>query len=189
MKSVRNHYSVLLIVLVSAISITAQNNEKDLKDRAVAQTFEKRVAEYVAMREGIEEKMPKLSKNATPEQIEAHKMELQKRVQTARHGIKQGNIFSPESSDLIRSIIRAEFKGRDRQELREAVFEAENRTVPVRVNVGYPESVELLEMPPTLLMTLPQLPKQIRYRFVGTNLLLMDRENHLIIDYMTDALP
>jgi hypothetical protein len=38
-------------------------------------------------------------------------------------------------------------------------------------------------------LKLPQLPKQIRYRFVGTNMLLVDRENGLIIDFMTNALP
>jgi hypothetical protein len=57
------------------------------------------------------------------------------------------------------------------------------------VNAVYPEKSELLEMPPSLLLVLPQLPKQVRYRFVGTNLLLVDRENHLIIDYMANALP
>jgi hypothetical protein len=57
------------------------------------------------------------------------------------------------------------------------------------VNYPYPESQEVLEMAPTLLLRLPQLPKQLRYRFVGPNLLLLDRENGLIIDYMTNALP
>jgi hypothetical protein len=57
------------------------------------------------------------------------------------------------------------------------------------VNGVYPETAELLEMPPSLLLVLPKLPKQVRYRFVGNNLLLVDRENHLIVDYMTNALP
>jgi hypothetical protein len=38
-------------------------------------------------------------------------------------------------------------------------------------------------------LRLPQLPKQLRYRFVRQNLLLVDRENGLIVDYMTNALP
>jgi hypothetical protein len=72
---------------------------------------------------------------------------------------------------------------------KEVLVEAENKAVPVRVNHPYPESQELLEMPPPLLLRLPQLPKQVKYRFVRGNLLLVDRENGLIIDYMTDALP
>jgi hypothetical protein len=190
MKSVRNCYSLALFLLFSIVSVSAQNNEAALKQRVIAQAFEQRVKAYVSMREAIEVEMPKLSKTATPEQIEAHKKELLRRVQAARRGrAKRGDIFTPESANLIRSIIKSEFKGQDRLEFRKAVFEAENKGVPVRVNLAYPEAVELLEMPPNLLLTLPQLPKQIRYRFVGQNLLLMDRENHLIIDYMTNALP
>jgi hypothetical protein len=44
-------------------------------------------------------------------------------------------------------------------------------------------------MPPTLLLKLPQLPKQVRYRFVNRHMLLVDRENGLIVDYMLNALP
>jgi hypothetical protein len=61
--------------------------------------------------------------------------------------------------------------------------------VPLRVNYPYPESKEFTEMPPTLLLMLPQLPKEVKYRFVGRNLLLVDRDNNVIIDYMTNALP
>ena len=83
-----------------------------------------------------------------------------------------------------------DFKGRERVEFRDTVLrEAENKAVPLRVNYPYPESQELMEMPPTLLLRLPQLPKQLRYRFVRQNLLLVDRENGLIVDYMTKALP
>ena len=153
-------------------------------------TFEKRVKEYVSMREELEGKMPKLSKEAKPEQIEVHKAALQKRVQAARAGAKQGDVFTPAAMQLIRAIIKDEFKGRERQELRkEVLVEAENKAVPVRVNFPYPETQELLEMQPTLLLRLPQLPKQVKYRFVRGNLLLVDRENGLIIDYMTEALP
>lgn len=133
--------------------------------------------------------MPALSKKATPEQIEAHKTALLKAVQTDRQGVKQGNIFTVEHSNAIREIVKQEFQGAKKAKLRNAVFEAENKAVPVRVNVAYPASQEQLEMPPALLLALPELPKQLRYRFVGQNLLLVDRENFLIVDFMTNALP
>jgi hypothetical protein len=38
-------------------------------------------------------------------------------------------------------------------------------------------------------LRLPQRPKQLRFRFVSHSLLLVDRENGLIVDYMTKALP
>src|SRR5919197_1437861 len=159
-------------------------------DKQAVSAFEKRVKDYVRLREGIEGKMPKLPKDATPEQIEAHKTAFQERVRAARAGAKPGDIFTSEAARLIRATIRDEFKGKERRELRRDVLvEAENKAVPMRVNYPYPETQELLEMPPTLLLRLPQLPKQVRYRFVRRNLLLVDRENGLILDYMTDALP
>lgn len=159
-------------------------------EKRIVETFEKRVKEYAKMREQLEEKMPKLSKEAKPEEIQAHKKQFQDRVRAARVGAKQGDVFTPEAVAFIRAIIKDDFKGRERVEFRDTVLrEAENKAVPLRVNYPYPETQELLEMPPTLLLRLPQLPKQIRYRFVGRNLLLVDRENGLIVDYMTNALP
>ena len=142
------------------------------------------------MREQLEEKMPKLSKEAKPEEIQTHKTQFQERVRAARKGAKQGDVFTPEAMTFIRATIKDEFKGKERIEFRDTVLnEADTKAVPLRVNYPYPESQELLEMPATLLLRLPQLPKQVRYRFVGQNLLLVDRENGLIVDYMTNALP
>lgn len=152
-------------------------------------TFEQQVKDYVKLREGLEDKMPKLPEDSKPEQIDAHKASFQETVRNARAGAKHGDIFSPGAAEYIRATIRDEFKGQERQELRQTVFEAETQGVTVRVNYPYPESKELVEMPPTLLLRLPQLPKQVRYRFVGQYLLLVDRENGLIIDYMPNALP
>ena len=155
----------------------------------VGAAFEARVREYVKMREDLEDKMPKLSKEATPEQIEAHKAAFQTVVRNARAGARPGQFFTRDAARYIRAVIAGEFKGKERAELLKTVSEAETKGVPLRVNYPYPESKELLEMPAPLLMKLPTLPKQVKYRFVGRNMLLVDRENGLIIDYMTNALP
>jgi hypothetical protein len=57
------------------------------------------------------------------------------------------------------------------------------------VNYPYPDSKEFSQIPPPLLLKLPQLPKEVKYRFVNYHLLLVDSDNDLIIDYMTKALP
>lgn len=159
------------------------------KAREAVTAFEERAKAYAKRREELEEKLPKLDKSSTPEQIEAHKESFQEIVRDDRAGAKQGDIFTEEIAAHIREIIKGEFKGKDLQELRTTVLEAETKGVALRVNHPYPEAKELVEMPPTLLLRLPQLPKQLRYRFVGSNLLLVDRENGLIVDYMLNALP
>lgn len=185
-----------LLLLVLAVRFISPGTESTIAqslaptDKIIVGAFEKRVKEYAKFREELETKMPKLSKEATPEEIEVHKKQFQERVRASRAAAKQGDIFTPETAALFRAIIKDEFKGRDRVELRETVLkESENKAVPIRINYAYPESQELLEMPANLLLRLPQLPKQLRYRFVGRNMLLVDRENSLIIDFMTNAIP
>lgn len=159
------------------------------KDKQTVADFDERVKSYVKLREGVEGKLPKLSKDSTPEQIEAHKKVFQEAVRSARSAAKHGDVFTADAAAYIRATIKTEMKGRDRTELRATVLEADTKGVPLRVNHTYPETKELVEMPPTLLLKLPQLPKHVKYRFVGRNMLLVDRENGLIVDYMTDALP
>jgi hypothetical protein len=172
----------------TAQSQTTQVNVSAQEKQLIA-TFEGRVKEYVKLREGLENKMPKLSEDSTPEQIQAHKKAFEEIVRKARPAAKHGDVFTSDIAAYIRRVIKNEFQGADRQELRKTVLEADTKGVPLRVNYSYPEHKELVEMPPTLLLKLPQLPKQVKYRFVNRNLLLVDRENGLIIDYMLNALP
>ena len=180
----------LLACCAVAVAQTQTTATLSPADKLIADSFEKRVKMYAKLRENLEGQLPKLSTEAKPEEIQTHKQQFQDRVRAARAGAKHGEIFTPEAQALIRRIIKDEFKGKERAEFRETVLkEAEIKAVPLRVNYPYPEAGELLEMPATLLLRLPQLPKQVRYRFVGRNFLLVDRENGLIVDYMTNALP
>jgi 3',5'-cyclic AMP phosphodiesterase CpdA len=171
------------------VGTSAKVEQLPLEEQRLISTFADRAKVYVKMRERIESDMPRLPKDATKEQIQAHHDQLLKAVQKERAGAKQGEIFTPAVSQVLRRMIRDEFKGRDRADLQKRAFEAENGKVPMKVNVEYPEAVEIPDIPPHLLLTLPQLPKQLKYRLVGDYMLLVDRENDLIIDYMTNALP
>lgn len=158
-------------------------------DKQAVGEFESRVRDYLKLRNAVKEKLPKLSKDSTAEQLETYRKSFEEGVRVTRAGAKRGDVFNTAGSDYIRRTLKTEFDRKDRAELRKIVFEAENKDVPLRVNYPYPESRELTEMPPTLLLALPQLPKEVKYRFVGRNMLLVDRDNNLIIDYMTNALP
>ena len=170
-------------------ALVATANTQSVSDKQAIKVFESEVQEYVKLRNRVREKVPKLPKEATPEQIHTFMTAFQDATRAARSGAKQGEIFKPAVSEAIRATLKNHFRGEDRVELRKTIFEAENRSIPLRVNNPYPQSKEFTEMPPKLLLELPQLPKELRYRFVGRNMLLMDRENNLIVDYMVNALP
>ena len=158
-------------------------------DKAATQTFENEVREYVKLRDKVRAQAPKLSKDATPEQINAYREALENSMRAARKNARRGDLFKPQVADYIRRTLKTEFQGKDRKDIRDIVFETELQGVVLRVNYPYAQSAELSEMPATLLSKLPQLPKEVRYRFVGRNLLLVDRESNVIIDYMPEALP
>jgi len=179
---IRTEMVTLLLTLVSFVQFAVAQQP------AVAD-FEQRARQYLQQRSEIETKLAPLSTKATAQEIATHKQQLVARVQEARKGIARGSIFTKEASAAIRAIVLNHFRGPDANDLRKKVFEAENKAVPVKVNVAYPMSQELLETPPKLLLELPQLPKELQYRFVGNNLLLVDRESLLIVDYMPDVLP
>ena len=158
-------------------------------DKAAIETFEKQVKDFMELRNKARENAPKLSKDSTPEQIHAYRTTLEHSLRNARPNAKRGEFFRRETADFIRRTLKTEFQGKDRQQLREQIFETETQGVVLRVNYPYAQSAELSEMPATLLTKLPQLPKELRYRFVGRNMLLVDRESDVIIDFMPDALP
>ena len=185
-------FRIGFVVFMLAAFFAADNiaqNAFSYEDQQMVKAFEKRAAGYASARDKIEGRLPKLSKTASIEEINTHKLALRNAIQKERVNARVGEIFAPESAVLIRKMIKSEFKGWEGSEIRTAVLEAETKSAPVKVNVPYPDSAELVEMSPSLLLSLPQLPKSMRYRFIGRNLVIMDRDNALIIDYMTNALP
>lgn len=193
--------TLLLIFALSAValgqhtetqapkSVATATKPETKHDKLLLKDYERAVKQFVALRESVRKKLTPLSKDSTPEQISAFQKQFVEALRTRRGYAKQGYIFRPPVAKYIRELIRKEFKGTDRVEVREAILEADTAGVPLKVNYPYPDTKELTQIPPTLLLTLPTLPKEVKYRFVQRSLLLVDTDNGLIIDYMTNALP
>ena len=174
---------------INGVAQTIQTPQLSDQEKQLVKVFDEKVKSYVKQRETVRKKLPALSKDATPEQIQAFQTSFIEQTRASRANAKQGELFIPAISTYMRSLIKTEFKGTDRAELRKTVLEADTKGVPLRVNYPYPETKELAEMPPTLLLRLPPLPKEVKYRFVNRHLLLVDTDNGLIVDYMLNALP
>ncbi len=158
-------------------------------EKEAIKKFEDRVKQYVKLRESVKGKLPKLSNDSTPEQISDFEKASVEALRTARAGAKPGDVFTPDVAQVIRTMMKTEFKPAEKKEIRKVVLDKEsNIPVPLKVNYPYPEPKEFVEMPPALLLKLPQLPKQVKYRYVGRTLMLVDSDNNLIIDYLVDAL-
>lgn len=159
------------------------------QEKQMLAAFDRHVKDYLKQRERVKAKLQPISKDATPEQIAAYQKAFMESLRAMRTGTKPGYIFNPQTVEYFRRIIKTEVPAADKPEIRQTILEADTKGVPLKVNFPYPETKELTQIPPTLLLRLPQLPKEVKYRYVGRNLLLVDTDNNLIVDYMLDALP
>jgi hypothetical protein len=153
--------------------------------------FKKRVDEYGALHKKLEATLPKLSKEATPEEIDRNQRALVALISAARAQARPGDLFTPPTQAAIRSVLRRLFTGVDRRRLRESIQDENPGPGNVRLtaNGRYPDAVPLASMPAELLQALPPLPEELEYRFVGDTLILLDPHSHLVVDLMPNALP
>jgi hypothetical protein len=157
------------------------------EDAKALAAFLDRVNQYVLVHQKLENTLPKLSKESTPQQVDAHQRALSKLLQDARKDAKQADIFTPESQVVIKKLISKIFSGPDGPGLRASVMD-ENPGVPnLKVNDRYPDEIPVSTIPPQLLEGLPKLPEEMEYRFVGNDLILMDTHAHIIADFIPNT--
>ena len=151
--------------------------------------FLDRINQYVALHQKLENSLPKLSKESTPEQIDKHQRALTQMLQDARKDAKPGDLFTPESQVVFKKLLAKVFGGPDGAALKASVMD-ENPGVPsLKVNDRYPDNVPVSTIPPQVLEGLPKLPEEMEFRFVGNDLILMDTHAHMIADFVKNAFP
>lgn len=151
--------------------------------------FEARVKKYLALHNKLEDTLPKLSKETTPEEIDKHQRALARLIADARRGAKQGDFFTREIRAVIRRLLARVFGGADGRQLRASIMDENPGPIKLEVNGRYPDTIPLSTMPPQVLGALPKLPEELEFRFIGERLILMDVHAHIILDIIEDALP
>jgi hypothetical protein len=151
--------------------------------------FMERVKAYVAIHQKAEASLPRLPQEATPKQIDEKQRGLAVLIQKARSGAQRGDIFTPEMSAFVKRLLARVFAGADGKQLRASIMDENVKPVALKVNQRYPDEFPLTTMPPEVLQTLPTLPEELEYRFLGEQLILLDPHAHIIADFVIDALP
>ena len=182
-------YLVVVLALVgcAAREKSATQAAKSAKQPHSLREFSEEVMKYAKLRQRLASKLPKLPDKATAEQIAAHRKALADLMRKERAGAKQGDIFETDSGLLLVHTIQQHLDGPEGAEMKAAIRDQAPRSVPLRVNDTYPDDAPKSLMPPGLLLQLPQLPKDVEYRFVDRHLILLDVEAGLIVDYTRDV--
>lgn len=174
-------------------------------DAETLEKFREEVQEYVELRKKVLAHITPVSPKASSEELAAHQRALTQAIAAYRKGEKRGNMFKRPVEAAIRRTLQREFSGPDGPALMKAVKQGNPRLegnpnpkdptkdvmqqVTVAVNAVYPDAAPFSSVPPTLLLMLPPLPDEVRYRFVGRALILRDTEANVILDYIPDVVP
>jgi hypothetical protein len=140
----------------------------------------------------LEESLPKLPDEATPQQIDRNQRALERLIRNARVTAKPGDIFTPEARAVIKRLLASVFGGPEGKQLKASIMDENNAdpaALKLRVNARYPDTVPLATVPHAVLQTLPELPEDLEYRFIGDWLILLDSHAHIIADFVENALP
>lgn len=176
-------------VLVAVVVGSAYQERVNPQAKALA-TFLDAVKKYVELHERLESKVPDLPKDATPVQIDQRQRALAALIQDARKGAVVGEVFDPVARPYLRKLLYGIFAGPDGKRLRISIQEENpGAVVKLRVNGRYPDTIPFSTVPPQVLRNLPPLPDQLEYRFIDRTLILLDAHAHIIVDYMTGAVP
>ncbi|PYT33652.1 MAG: hypothetical protein DMG58_06800 [Acidobacteria bacterium] len=152
--------------------------------------FTQRVKEYLTLHKAAESSLPRLKSTTHGKTIIDRQHVLAQKIAEARSNAKQGDIFSPEISEQFHHVIRSKFHGAGAPNIRQTIRQGEPLTnVQLIVNGAYPGNLPLTTVPPTLLINLPQLPREVAYRIVGHDLVLLDTEARIVIDFIPGTIP
>lgn len=158
-------------------------------DAATIAEFMTRVEAYVAVHRKLESTLPKIPDHATPQQIDQTQRVFLAALQAVRAEARQGDLFTPAMTALVKRLMVEVFGGPGGQRLRASLMDENVKELPLKVNQRFPDEIPLATMPPRLLKVLPELPEQMEFRFVASQFVLLDTHAHLVVDFIPAALP
>jgi hypothetical protein len=178
-----------LILAGAPLVIQPASEPRVNRDAQILKGFADRVGAYAELHKKLEGTLPRLPDETEPEKIHAHQRALARLIGDARARAKAGDIMDRDSRALLRRLIRGVVRGAEGREMVREIQDENTRPVALVVNGPYPSTVPLSSVPAKLLQTLPRLPEEVEFRFVGRQLILFDLHAQIIADFMSNALP
>jgi hypothetical protein len=158
-------------------------------DAAALADFKQRLDGYVGLHRRLETDLPEQPKEATPAVIDARQRALEKALRAQRSTAKVGDLLTPPVRRIFRRVLAQVFAGQAGRDMMATILDDNPGPIQLMVNGRYPDEVPLSTVPPQVLSSLPKLPEELEYRFVGERLVLLDVHAHTIADYMDNAFP
>ena len=143
---------------------------------------------YLQLREDLAKKLKPLSPTASSAELASRQEALAAALKEARKGAKRGDLIPLVASKQIEQTIATDFRRRKPAATR-AVFAEVPVGLRPAINKTFPDLAALATMPPLLLKELPLLPDNLQYRLLQRDLVILDGDTRIIIDYIPNVLP
>jgi hypothetical protein len=192
--TIRGGVVAVVAVLTASCYLVAQNTPSPgnsvNQDSVLIQDFQKGVNDYLKLHKRVGAALPTPKPGSSAADIKQYQQSLASAIRAERAQARLGDIFTPPISQLFRKLIATPFQSSDGGKIRASLRHAEPvQDLKLEINQEYPQAKALQSTPPTLLTDLPKLPKELEYRIVGRELILLDAAASLIVDLLPDALP
>ena len=148
-----------------------------------------RIDTYMTLRDEAADAAGRVEENRDPEVIVDAMAGLRAEIQARRSAAREGDILGGPVAERLRTALRMRLGQDDGAALLARVEAVQPDETDLRVNQRYPRGEPRPSTPNELLEALPRMPSLLSYRFVGRDLLLLDRPAALIVDVLRDALP
>ena len=146
--------------------------------------FSARVQNYFDLRSQLQEGLPPLRVTDDVAEIRRVRRALARKIQAARHGAHEGDIFSPAISREFKQMLALEMNAKAWA----VIMDDNPGEFPSEINGIYPDGQPYSTVPGTILAALPALPDDVEYRFLGRHLILLDVRANVILDRIPYAI-
>lgn len=169
-----------------AVAVAQTASAKRPSDAQTSLDIQARAKTYLDLRKNVAGSASR--QGDSPSAIASAQSDMANKIRIARAGVQQGNIFSPRIANYMRRQIAKALAGPHGRDIRASLNSAEPVDIKLQINQSYPENVPLQSTPASLLLNLPELPKGLEYRLLGSELVLRDADANIVVDYIPHAL-
>ena len=146
--------------------------------------FGRKVNVYFELRAQLERHLPPVVVTDNPALIIRGERMLAREIRLSRPGARQGEFFTDRTSTGLRADLALIMTA----SIWEAIMEENPGTFRSTIGGAYPDGKAHGTMPGVVLAVLPQLPKDVEFRFVGSDLILYDVRANTIVDRLPYAI-
>lgn len=146
--------------------------------------FDAKMDGYLKLRRSLEKGLPALAVTDNPSEIRRAEQLLAQRIRRARAGAGRHDIFTDDTRRAFRQLLRPVTTTATCAFIRDD----NPGEFGWAVNSAYPKNQPLSSVPPAMLAVLPQLPEDVFYRFLDTDLFLHDTRANLMLDRIDNAI-